>query len=144
MLQPGRQPHIWKAWMWEACFGNPFIVVTLRPLRAVPGTHTRMGFDDRETDKRSVEVGEGGRIPLSQASSMSDNRPSAAISSLSPRSSSPSGDLVCCQRSPLKNGAYLDFQEAGSVDGTGTQPLRDHGGWAGRDPSVSEPVVILC
>lgn len=53
-----------------------------------------MGFDDRETDKRSVEVGEGGRSPLSQASSMSDNLPSVAISSLSSRSSSPSGDLV--------------------------------------------------
>lgn len=49
--------------MWDACFGNTFIVAALRPLQAVPGTHTRMGFDDRETDKRNVEVGEGAEVP---------------------------------------------------------------------------------
>lgn len=145
----------WKCYSLDAClesldvgglFWKPFHCCRTQTLasRAVPGTHTRMGFDDRETDKRSVEVGEGGKSPLSQASSMSDNLPSVAISSLSSRSSSPSGDLVCCRRSPRKNAAYLGFQEAGSKDGPGTQPLRDYRGWAGQDPSVSEPVVILC
>lgn len=74
---------------------------------------------------------------------MSDNLPSVAISNHS-RTSSLSGDLVCCWRSSRKNAASLDFQEAGSEDGTGTQPLLDHRGWAGRDPPVSEQVVILC
>lgn len=41
--------------MWEAYFGNPFIIITLRPLWAVPGTHTRMGFNDRRTEKKVLK-----------------------------------------------------------------------------------------